>query len=833
MVDDKEGQQPEEQSQQNLPPNIGPRDIEEEMKTSYIDYAMSVIIGRALPDVRDGLKPVHRRILYTMKEIGLSKRSAFKKSARVVGDVLGKYHPHGDVAVYDALVRMVQEFSLRYTLVDGQGNFGSLDGDPPAAMRYTEVRMDTIADEMLADIDKNTVDFVPNYDGSLTEPTVLPAKLPNLLINGSSGIAVGMATNIPPHNLSEVVDAIIALIDNPAIEIKDLGKIIRGPDFPTGGIIYGKSGIKDYIETGRGSIRIRAKAEIEDIRGGRQAIIVNEIPYQVNKSLLLSHIAELVREKKLEDISDIRDESNREGVRIVIEIKRDGNAQIVLNQLYKHTQLGVSFGVIMLALVNNRPKVLNIKEILEQYIEYRKSIVVKRTQFELDKADKRAHILEGLRIAIDNLDKIIKTIRESKDTETAQTELMAKFKLTKIQAQAILEMKLQQLTGLERKKLEEEYLELIKTIEKLKAILASPKKILDIIKEELVELKDKYGDKRKTSIVAQTTELTEEDLVQKEDVVITVSHVGYIKRLPTSVYRSQHRGGKGITGIIPKAEDFVEDIYITTTHAYLLFFSNKGRVYWLKVYEIPETSRQSKGKALVNHIRITADEKITAVIPVELFEEVTDKFLLMVTKRGTVKKTELLAYSNPRPSGIIAINLADGDELIDVKLTDGKQKVFIATRQGRAALYNDAQVRNMGRNAKGVRGIRLQENDIVVGADIVSPEDVILTVTEKGYGKRTQVKEYRLTNRGAKGVTNLKITDKNGVVVGIRKILAEEDIMITTIQGMTIRVPVKNISIIGRATQGVRLMKLDEGDKVAAIAKLVKDEGEEEKNQQQ
>ncbi|MFA5857760.1 MAG: DNA gyrase subunit A [Elusimicrobiota bacterium] len=829
MVDEKIGG--EEKDNQNgqvpekaLPPNVFPRDIEEEMKTSYIDYAMSVIVGRALPDVRDGLKPVHRRILYAMKEMGLNKRSAYKKSARVVGDVLGKYHPHGDSSVYDALVRMVQDFSLRYTLIDGQGNFGSLDGDPPAAMRYTEVRMDTIADELLIDIDKNTVDFVPNYDGSMTEPTVLPARLPNLLVNGSSGIAVGMATNIPPHNLVEIIDGINLLIENPAIEIAELAKVIKGPDFPTGGIIYGKSGIKSYLETGRGSITIRAKAEIEDIKSGKQAIIINEMPYQVNKAQLLSHIAELVRDKKLEDISDLRDESDRDGVRAVIEIKRDGNAQIVLNNLYKHTQMEVSFGVIMLALVNNKPRVLNIKEVLEQYIEYRKVIIVRRTKFELDKADKRAHILEGLRIALDNLDKIIRTIREAKDTDTAREELMLKFKLSKVQSQAILDMRLQQLTGLERKKLEDEYLELIKTIERLKLILSNQKRVLEIIKTELAEIRDKYGDKRKTAIVARTTELTDEDLILKEDVVVSISHAGYIKRIPVNIYRSQRRGGKGITGVIPKEEDFVEDMFVTSTHAYVLFFTNKGRVYWLKVYEIPEASRQAKGKALVNLIRITSEEKVTAYIPVESFENEARKYLLMITKQGTVKKTELVMYSNPRPSGIIAIGLDTGDELIDVKLTDGKQKVFIATRNGKAALYKDEQVRNMGRGAKGVRGIRLEASDIVVGADIVTSDDVILTVTDKGYGKRTEVSEYRLTNRGAKGVTNLKSTDKNGCVVGIRKVNTEQDLMIMTTQGMAIRVPIRNISIIGRATQGVRLIRLDEGDKIAAVASIVKEE---------
>lgn len=824
MAEPVEKSKQEQPQDQSIISRIIPRYIEDEMKESYIDYSMSVIVGRALPDVRDGLKPVHRRILFAMKEMGLTHRSAYKKSARVVGDVLGKFHPHGDTAVYDALVRMVQEFSLRYTLIDGQGNFGSVDGDPPAAMRYTEVRLDTISDELLNEIEKNTVDFVPNYDGSMSEPVVLPARLPNLLINGSSGIAVGMATNIPPHNLGEIIDALFMLIDNPNVDIIELSKAVKGPDFPTGGIIYGKTGVRDYFQTGRGSVKIRAKIDIEEMKAGREAIIVREIPYQVNKSTLLENIAGLVREKKIEDISDIRDESDRDGIRVVLEIKRDGNAQIVLNQLFKHTQLETSFGVIMLALVDNKPRVLNLKQVLEQYLEYRKSVVVRRTKYELEKAEARAHILEGLKIALDNLNKIIKVIRESKDVDTARESLMSNFGLSKIQAQAILDMRLQQLTGLERKKIDDEYLDLIKLIEKLRSILADPKKVLSMIKQELNEIKEKYGDERRTKIVAQTVDLDIEDLIQEEDVVVTFSHAGYVKRMNVSVYKSQRRGGKGITGAIPKEEDFIEDLVVTSTHAYLLFFSDKGRVYWLKAYEIPEASRQAKGKAIINLIRMTPDEKVTAMIPVRDFNDKEKAFLLMVTHQGVVKKTELAAYSNPRPSGIIAIKLSDGDKLTNVKFTTGKDKVFIATRLGRAVCCSENEIRDMGRSAHGVRGIRLADKDEVVGVEIVSAKDVILTITEKGMGKRTQVKQYRVTRRGAKGVTNIKITDKNGPVVGIKRVEDDDDIMMITEAGMAIRVPVKNISIIGRATQGVRLIRLDEGDKLAGIARVPKEE---------
>jgi len=811
---------------------IRPRNIEDEMKTSYIDYAMSVIVGRALPDVRDGLKPVHRRILFAMSEMGLTHRSAYKKSARVVGDVLGKYHPHGDIAVYDAMVRMVQDFSLRYPIVDGQGNFGSVDGDSPAAMRYTEVRMGAIADELLGDIDKDTVDFGPNYDGSLTEPLILPAKLPNLLVNGSSGIAVGMATNIPPHNLTEVCDATTAYIENPEISTADILKILKGPDFPTAGIIMGRQGIKDYFETGRGSITIRAKTEIEDIRGGKQAIIVNELPYQVNKASLLSTIADLVRDKKIDGISDLRDESDREGIRMVIELKREGNPQIVLNQLFKHTALESSFGVIMLALVGGKPKVLPVKEVLHHYVEYRKEIVVRRTRFELARAEARAHILEGLRIALDNLDKIIKTIRESKDTDTARTRLMENFKLSRIQAQAILDMRLQQLTGLERKKIEDEYEELLKTIARLKGILADPKKILGIIEEELRELKEKYGDERRTKIAAAAQELEIEDLVAEEDVVVTFSHAGYVKRLPVTAYRAQRRGGKGVTGMTTREEDFVQELFVTSTHAYLLLFTNKGRVYWTRVFEIPEAGRAAKGKAIVNFVQLSAaDEKITAAIPVQTFKEEKGKetFLLMCTTRGTIKKTELAEFSNPRRGGIVAIRLDDGDSLNAVKHTDGKSQIIIGTKKGIAIRFKEDDVRPIGRAAEGVRGIRLEKGDEVVGMEAVGPKDVFLTATENGYGKRTEVGEYRLQSRGGHGVINMKTTERNGDVVGIKKANDEDDIMLMTEKGMSIRLAAKEVSVIGRNVQGVRLLRQDADDKLAAIAPLAKEDEEEGK----
>ena len=810
--------------------NIVPRTLEDEMKTSYIDYAMSVIVGRALPDVRDGLKPVHRRILYAMKEMGLKHNSAYKKSARVVGDVLGKYHPHGDSAVYESMVRMAQEWSLRYPLVDGQGNFGSIDGDSAAAMRYTEARMEAISDEMLADLDKNTVDFIPNYDGSLKEPLVLPTKLPGLLINGSQGIAVGMATNIPTHNLSEVCDALSALIDDAELPVSEISKYMKGPDFPTGAIILGKGGIKDYFETGRGSIKMRAQTEIEEAKNGRETIIVNEIPYQVNKANLIISIAELVKDKKIDGISDIRDESDRDGIRIVIEIKRDANAQVVLNQLYKHTALQSSFGVIMLALTNNRPKVMNIKEVLMHHIEHRKVVITRRAKFDLQKAEARAHILEGLKIAVDNIDAVVKIIRAAKDKDDAREQLMAKFKLSKIQSEAILEMRLHQLTGLERQEIDNEYLEIIKTIERLRSILADPKKVLAIIKDEVTEIKKDYGDKRRTQIQAAEADFNIEDLIQEEDVAVTMSHAGYIKRIPLDTYKAQNRGGRGITGMTTKEEDFVENLFITSSHAYLLFFTSRGRLYWNRVYEIPEAGRTSKGKAIVNLLQLAPEEKITAAIPIESLnpKAIKDEYLLMCTRNGTIKKIALEQFSNPRKGGIIAINLEDGDILAEVKAVGKNPEVLIAAKNGQAIHFKIDEVRSIGRTGMGVNGIDMEKSDEVVGMEVLSNKDIILAVSENGYGKRTEVSEYRLTHRGGKGVINMQTTERNGKVVGIKCANAGDEIMIMTQNGVTIRMKVDDISVISRNTQGVRLVKLDDGDKVAAIASVVKedDEGE-------
>jgi DNA gyrase subunit A len=824
MVDAKDTKQG------NLFDRIVPRNIEDEMKTSYIDYAMSVIVGRALPDVRDGLKPVHRRILYTMDEMGLAHNKPYKKSARIVGDVLGKYHPHGDSSVYDALVRMVQDFSLRHPLVDGQGNFGSIDADPAAAMRYTEVRLDAISQEMLGDIDKNTVDFGPNYDGSLTEPLVLPAKLPNLLINGSAGIAVGMATNIPPHNLTEVCDGVIAYIDNDQVTNAELLKIIKGPDFPTAATITGREGIKEYFETGRGSVHTRAKAEIEDIKGGKQAIIVSELPYQVNKAQLMETIADLVREKRIEDISDLRDESDRRGIRMVVEIKRDGNAQVVLNQLYKFTQMETSFGVIMLALVDGRPRVLSMREMIHHYVEHRRDVVVRRTKHELKKAEDRAHILEGLRIAIDNLNEIIKIIRQSKDVETARNALMERFKLSRIQAQAILDMRLHQLTALERKSLEDEYLELIKTIAQLKALLADVRKIYAVVKEELKELKEKYGDKRRTQITAAVTEVEIEDLITQEDVVVTFSHAGYVKRLPVDTYRAQKRGGRGITGMATKDEDFVEQLFVTDTHAYLLLFTNRGRAYSLRVYEVPEAGRSARGKAAVNLVQLKPDEKITSAIAIQVFEEAKGKetCLLMSTRNGTVKKTVLSEFSDIRKSGIIAINLEEGDVLVDVKRGDDKCEVMIGTKEGMAIRFPVEQIRPIGRAGKGVRGVRLGKGDQVVGMEVTTPgtRQTLVTACEFGYGKRTELSEYRDQNRGGGGVITIKTSDRNGAVVGIKLVTNDNDLMLMTEKGMAVRVHVKDLSVIGRNTQGYRLIRMEEGDKLATVAPVVVEDDE-------
>ncbi len=796
--------------------------IEEEVKDSYLNYAMSVIVGRALPDARDGLKPVHRRVLFAMRELGLEHNKPYKKSARIVGEILGKYHPHGDVAVYDTLVRMAQDFSLRYPLVDGQGNFGSVDGDAPAAMRYTEARLEAIAEEVLVDIEKNTVNFMPNFDASLSEPVVLPALLPNLLINGSSGIAVGMATNIPPHNLSEVADGIIYLLDHPEAEPKDLMKLVKGPDFPTGGIICGKGGIKDAYNTGKGKLTVRAKATIEHQKSGKDLIVITEIPYQVQKSGLIENIASLVDDKKIEGISDIRDESDKDGMRIVVELKRDIEPQIVLNQLFKHTQLETTFGIIMLALVENRPKVLNLRQIMDCYISHRKVIIRRRTQFDLDKAQKRAHILEGLKIALKFIDRIIKVIKTSKSTPAAKENLMKEFELSDLQAQAILEMQLQRLTALERDKIDAEYAEMLKIIETCKAILASEKKIEAIIKDELEKLKEKYGDERRTDIVGEVEELEVEDLIAEEDVVVTISHNGYIKRLPVSSYRKQKRGGKGVTGAEVKEEDFVEHLFVASTKDYLLIFTDKGQAHWLKVYEIPQASRISKGKAVVNLLQVKSDEKISSTIPIKEFS--ADKYLIMVTKQGLIKKTALDAYSNPRKGGIIGITLEKGDELIEVKLTDGKQEILIGTAQGKAVRFPEAQVRDMGRGAKGVRGIKLAKKDYVIAMEVAQKDSGILTVTSLGFAKRTVLKEYRLTRRGGKGVINIKVTDKNGEAVSLKAVSDNDELMVITQNGMFLRCSVKDIRETGRAAQGVRLIKLADKDRVSCVAPVISEE---------
>ena len=831
MAEDTNKPTENSQAEPVLQPGIVPTNLEDEMKASYIDYAMSVIVGRALPDVRDGLKPVHRRILYAMKEMGVRRNTPYKKSARIVGDVLGKYHPHGDTAVYDAMVRMVQDFSMRYPLIDGQGNFGSVDGDDPAAMRYTEVRMDYVADEMLADIDKDTIDFIPNYDGSLQEPLILPTKLPELLINGSSGIAVGMATNIPTHNLSEIIDGTIAFIDDPEISIQELSKYIKGPDFPTAGLILGKAGIKEYMETGRGSVKMRAKTEIEELKN-RQAIIITELPYQVNKAMLITSIAQLVKDKKIDGISDLRDETDRDGMRVVIELKRDANAQVVLNQLFKHTQMQTSFGVIMLALVNNKPKVLNIKEMLYHYVEHRKIIIVRRTKFELKKAEARAHILEGLKIAIDNLDAVVKTIRQSPDTDTARLSLMEKFRLSKLQAQAILDMKLQQLTGLERKKVDDEYIEVIKNIERLKSILADQRKVLTIIKDELTELKQKYGDKRRTQITIDEGDFNIEDLIKEEEVVVTVSNAGYIKRIPIDTYRVQARGGRGVAAMTTKEDDFVAKMFVTSTHSYLLSFTTRGRLYWSRVYEIPEGTRTSKGKAIVNIIQLSSpDEKITASIPIRSFDpkDIKDEHLLMCTRKGTIKKIALSEFANPRKGGIIAIKLEDGDILMDVKKIEKNPEVIIATKNGIAIRFKEQDVRAIGRAGQGVRGISLEKDDEVIGMEVFSPEDVFLSVAENGYGKRTEVGKYRLQKRGGKGVINMQTSERNGNVIYIGK-ANEGQVMLITEHGIAIRSKVDKISVIGRNTQGVKLVRLEEGDKVASVATVVTDDDNEKEN---
>jgi DNA gyrase subunit A len=805
---------------------IVPVTIEDEMKGSYIDYAMSVIVARALPDVRDGLKPVHRRVLYGMYELGLFHNKPFKKSARIVGEVLGKYHPHGDAAVYDTMVRMVQDFSLRYPLVEGQGNFGSVDGDSPAAMRYTEARLSRIAEEMLRDLDKNTVDFVPNFDDSLQEPVVLPSYIPNLLINGASGIAVGMATNIPPHNLNEIVDGLVALIKDPDIPDEKLMKYVTAPDFPTGGIIYGYEGVKEAYLTGRGKIIIRAKANIETLKSGKENIVITELPYQVNKANLIERIAELVKEGKIEDISDIRDESDRDGMRVVIELKRDAQPEVVLNQLYKHTNMQVTFGVIMLALVDGVPTVLTLKQMMQHFIDHRHEVLVRRTKFDLDAAERRAHILEGYKIALDNIDEIVQLIKKSKDVETAKNGLMRRFKLSEIQAKAILDMRLQRLTGLERKKIEDEYRETIKLIEKLKFILANKAKRMQIISEELLELKEKYGDERRTMVIKDYSEFNIEDIIAEEDVVITISHNGYIKRFPVSGYRRQSRGGKGVTAAATREDDFIEHMFIASTHNYILLFTDQGKCHWLKVYEIPEGGRATRGRSILNLVQLDKGDSIRAYVSVRDFDP--NRFVVMVTEKGLIKKTRLDAFSNPRKTGIIAINLNEGDRLIDAKISDGADDIIIGTREGMAIRFNEQDVRDMGRNATGVKAITLDKNDKVVGMVVSKRKSTILVVTENGYGKRTEIDEYRITRRGGKGVRTLKTSDKNGKMVDIKEIDDNDDIVIITEKGMIIRQHAKDLRVMGRNTQGVKLIKLNPNDRISAIARVVPEDEDEE-----
>jgi len=797
--------------------------IEEEMKTSYMDYAMSVIVGRALPDVKDGLKPVQRRILYAMLREGLTPGKKYSKCAGVVGEVLKKYHPHGDSAVYDALVRLAQDFNMRYMLVDGQGNFGSIDGDPAAAYRYTEARMTKIAEEMLIDIDKETVDFTPNFDETTAEPVVLPAKVPNLLINGSSGIAVGMATNIPPHNLGEVIDGLLMMLENPEVTVKDLMKKIKGPDFPTGSIIHGKKGIVDAYTTGRGIVRSRARVDIEE-HGKGQRIIISEIPYQVNKARLIEKIAELVRHKKVEGLSDLRDESNREGIRVVLELKRNEIPQVVLNQLYKHTAMESSFGIIMLAIVNGQPKVLTLPKMLSLFLQHRREVTVRKTKFELRKAEEKAHILEGLKIALDNLDNVIKLIRKSATPEEALNGLIGSFGLTKIQAQAILDMRLQRLTGLERDKIVEDYKNTIKEIERLKSILASPALVDNIIKDELTDVRKKYADKRRTEITGEAEEITLEDLIQEEEMVVTISHQQYIKRNSLDLYRSQLRGGKGLIGMETREEDFVEDLFIASTHDHVLFFTNLGRLHWLKVYQIPETGRAARGKAVVNLLQLLNEEKIAAVFPIKEFKE--DQFLIMATKKGVIKKTALNAYSNPRAKGIVAIKIDPDDELIGVRLTDGTQDIILSTREGLAIRFNEKDAREIGRVARGVRGIRLKGDDEVVSVGVLDKDTTLLTITEKGFGKRTKAEEYRIQSRGGKGVFTIKVTPKNGRVVGVLRVTDDDEIIIIASSGKLIRLKASNIRTIGRATQGVKLIDLAEDDKVMSIARVAEKDAE-------
>jgi DNA gyrase subunit A len=807
-----------------------PIDLSQELRTSFIDYAMSVIVSRAIPDVRDGLKPVHRRILYAMFESGMTPDKPYKKSARIVGEVLGKYHPHGDSAVYDALVRMAQDFSTRYLLVDGHGNFGSIDGDSAAAMRYTESRMSHLSMELLRDINKDTVDFGPNYDENEQEPKVLPARFPNLLVNGSSGIAVGMATNIPPHNIKEVINGVIMMIDKPDVTISEIMNEIKGPDFPTGGIILGRDGIRRAYETGRGSITIRATTQFEEMSGGKTRIVVTEIPYQQNKARLIEKIAELTRDKKLDGITDLRDESDRNGMRMVIELRRDVKPQIVLNNLFKHTGLQSTFGVINLALVHGQPKVLNLRDMLFYYLEHQREVVRRRTQYDLNKALARAHILEGLRIALDHLDEVIALIRSSATAEIAREGLMNTFSLSQEQAQAILDMRLQRLTGLEREKIENEYRELIKLIEELRAILADEQLLLGVIRTELVEIRDKYGDERKTRIVAAEGEISEEDLIPVQDVVVTITHAGYVKRVPLSTYHSQRRGGRGMTLMGTREEDFVEHLYITSSHQYLLFFTNKGRMYALKAYEIPEFSRQAKGIPIINLLQIDQGEKISAVIPIKSMEteEDEEKYLFFATRQGVVKKTAVSEYANIRKTGLIAINLRDDDEVIGVKLTDGTKHIIMATSMGLSIRFQESDVRHMGRGATGVKGIQLNAGDSAIAMDVVEPDNEVLVVTTRGYGKKTPADDYRVQTRGGKGIKTLNCTAKNGIVVGLRMVKPDDDLMIITNAGVAIRIRVADISTQSRNTQGVKLINVPDGEEVATVGRVVATEDDED-----
>jgi DNA gyrase subunit A len=805
-------------------PNIPSISIEEEMKKSYLEYSMSVIVGRALPDVRDGLKPVHRRVLFAMHELRNYFNKPFKKSARLVGDVIGKYHPHGDTAVYDTIVRMAQDFSMRYQLVDGQGNFGSVDGDPPAAMRYTEVRMTRLAQDFLSDLEKETVDFIPTYDGSLMEPVLMPTTIPNLLLNGSSGIAVGMATNIPPHNLTEVCKAISNLIDNPDITITELMKDITGPDFPTAGFIIGRRGIQEAYTTGRGIIRIRGRAFIEKLANNKEKIIISEIPYQVNKARLLEKFAELVQQKKIDGISEIRDESDRDGMRIVIEVKRDAVAMVILNNLYKFTQMETSFGIILLAIVNGRPQVLKLKDILQQFTYHRREIVIRRTIYDLRKAEERAHILEGLKKALDFLDDVIELIRSSTDAKEAKSRLISEFTFSDIQAQAILEMRLQRLTGLEREKINAEYQDLIKDIARFKEIIGNPALVLQIIKDEIKLVQEQHGDDRRTEIIDDVEDINVEDLIAEEDMVVTFSHDGYIKRNPVSLYRAQHRGGKGLTGARPKEEDFIELLFVASSHDYLLFFTSMGRVYWKKVHEIPEGSRLSRGKAIVNLLDLKNGERVAATLAVRDFEQ--ERYIVMATRNGLIKKTDLASFSHPRSAGIIALNIRDDDELIAVRISNGENDIFLSTRQGKSIRFHEAELRNMGRVATGNIGIRLEPDNSVVGLEVLDKGEgaTILTVTENGYGKRTKTDEYRSQTRGGKGILTVKTSERNGLVVYSCQVSQSDQLMIITDQGKIIRLRVADISVIGRNTQGVKLINLGQGEKVIGVAKVIEED---------